>query len=167
MESWGGYLNDWLVGIVGRRWARCCVGFTGKSVACILMFVAIAQQSGVAAAWALFFVKFFSDWSQPTVWGTCTDLGGRKYSATVFGIINTSGSFGGFCTPIFFGIVLDHYTTKQVVDGIEKLVTDYNPIFYVVAMMYIISACCWFLIDSTQSLENELKPNPDAELTSC
>ncbi|GIT28473.1 MAG: hypothetical protein Ct9H300mP1_05190 [Planctomycetaceae bacterium] len=92
------------------------------------MFVAISQDDGVAAAWSLFAVKFFTDWSQPTVWGTCTDIGGR-YSATVFGVINTSGSIGGLISPLLFGAILDWNTTQAVVDGITKSVTDYNPLF--------------------------------------
>ncbi len=157
----GGFCNDLMIRWTGsRRWGRGIVGFTGKFLAFVLMFVAISQTSGVAAAWVLFAVKFFSDWSQPTVWGTCTDLGG-KYSATVFGIINTSGSIGGLVSPIAFGMILDANSRTIVIDGAEKLVANYNPLFTVVATMYLISACCWFMIDSTQSLERELEPPPD------
>ena len=92
----GGFVNDGLIQLSGnRRWSRTAVGFVGKFVACLMMFAAIQQVSGVAAAFCLFGVKFFSDWTQPTVWGTCTDMGGR-YSATVFSIINTSGSVAEF-----------------------------------------------------------------------
>ena len=145
----GGFCNDWMIRLTGsRRWGRCSVGFTGKFIACILMFVVIAQETGFGAAWALFFVKFFTDWSQPTVWGTCTDLGGGKYSATVFGILNTSGSIGGIITPILFGLILDTW--------------NYNVLFTTVAIMYMISAVCWFMIDGTTSLERDFEPGTDS-----
>ena len=161
----GGFFNDLMIHWTGsRRWGRSLVGFTGKAMACVLMFVAISQEDGVAAAWALFAVKFFSDWSQPTVWGTCTDLGGR-YAATVFGVINTSGSIGGLVSPLMFGAILDWNTTEVVVGGVGKLVTDYNPLFVTVAVMYIISAACWFLIDCTESLERRLAPGGDLVAT--
>lgn len=151
----GGFINDGLIQLFGsRRWARTTVGFVGKFVACLLMFVAIAQVSGVAAAWCLFLVKFFSDWTQPTVWGTCTDMGGR-YSATTFSIINTAGSVGGIATPMVLGIVLDIYSRTEIVDGVEKLVTNYTPMFVIVAGMYLCSAFCWFFINCNNSLDRQ------------
>ena len=151
----GGVLNDQLINRTGnRRWSRTAIGFGGKFLACAFMFVAIGQVDGMAAAAWLFVVKFFSDWSQPTVWGTCTDMGGQ-YSATTFSIINTSGSVGGIVTPLVGGVVLDAFSRREVVDGVEKLVTDYNPLFALVAGMYLISASCWFFIDCTHSLEHD------------
>ena len=76
--------------------------------------------------------KFFSDWSQPTTWGACTDLGGR-FSATVFSIINTAGTLGGVAMPIVFGTtVLDRFTdtsTGDIVTGLDVATTDWNPLF--------------------------------------
>ncbi|MBC8351557.1 MAG: MFS transporter [Planctomycetes bacterium] len=149
----GGFVNDGLIHLTGsRRWSRTTVGFAGKFVACLMMFVAIQQVSGVAAAFCLFVVKFFSDWTQPTVWGACTDMGGR-YSATVFSIINTSGSVGGICTPPVLGVILDMNTTREIVDGKEELITNYTPMFTIVAAMYMVSACCWLFINCTRSLD--------------
>ncbi len=151
----GGFINDGLIHLTGsRRWSRTAVGFVGKFVACLMMFVAIGQVSGVAAALCLFGVKFFSDWTQPTVWGTCTDMGGR-YSATVFSIINTAGSVGGICTPLVLGVVLDMNTAEEIVNGEKLLVTNYSPMFMVVAAMYMVSACCWLFINCTRSLERD------------
>ncbi|HUG71237.1 MAG TPA: MFS transporter [Pirellulaceae bacterium] len=151
----GGFVNDGLIQLTGsRRWSRTSVGFAGKLVACLMMFVAIQQVSGIAAAVCLFVVKFFSDWTQPTVWGTCTDMGGR-YSATVFSIVNTSGSVGMIATPLLLGVILDLYTTTEIIDGKEQLITDYTPMFAIVAAMYLVSACCWLFINCTRSLERD------------
>lgn len=151
----GGYLNDWLIRSTGNiRRARTIVGFTGKFLAGLLMLVVISVDNGIAAGCALFAVKFFSDWSQPTVWGACTDLGGR-YSATVFSIINTAGTIGGVICPPVFGWILDSNTIEVIVDGAGKKVADYNPLFMVIAAMYLVSAASWFFIDSTDSLDRE------------
>ncbi|MEO8495081.1 MAG: MFS transporter [Planctomycetota bacterium] len=151
----GGFVNDGLIHVTGnRRWSRSGVGSTGKLVACMMMFVAIQQVSGVAAALCLFVVKFFSDWSQPTVWGTCTDMGGR-YSATVFSIVNTAGSVGAIVTPLVLGAVLDIYTTTEMIDGEPTSITNYTPIFTIVAAMYLVSACSWLFINCTRSLERD------------
>jgi len=154
----GGFVNDGLIYVTAsRRWSRRVVGFSGKFLACIMMFVAINQASGVAVAVCLFVVKFFTDWTQPTVWGACTDMGGR-YSATTFSIINTAGNVGALVTPLVSGVLLDHYSTTQIVNGVQQDVTNYTPMFVLVAAMYLASACCWFFIDCTQSLDRAEKP---------
>jgi MFS transporter, ACS family, glucarate transporter len=150
----GGVLNDVLIATTGsRRWARSIVGGLAPVVAAGLLFVVIRQHSGLAAALALFAVKFFVDMGQPTVWGTCTDLAGR-YSATVFSIVNTSGTIGGLFCPILFGIILDRNTTKTTVEGLAQSVTDYNPLFLTVAGMYLLAGVCWLVIDCTRSVED-------------
>jgi len=132
----------------------------GKLLATVFMFTSLGFDSALLIVGCFFLVKFFGDWSQPTVWGTCTDIGGR-YSATVFGVINTSGSIGGLVSPIAFGAILDWNTSMVLVDGIEKSVANYNPLFVTVAVMYVISAFCWIMIDCTDSLEARLAPGGD------
>ena len=100
--------------------------------------------------------KFFSDWSQPTTWGTCTDLGGR-YSATVFSIINTAGTLGGVLMPIVFGGVLDWFTSTSLVDGVETSVTNWGPLFTVLAAMYFFSGACWLLVDCTRTISEDVE----------
>jgi len=79
----------------------------------------------------------------------------------VFGVINTSGSIGGLVSPILFGSILDWNTSEVLVDGITKSVTNYNPLFVTVSVMYVISAFCWLLVDCTDSLESRLAPGGD------
>ena len=98
--------------------------------------------------------KFFSDWSQPTTWGTCTDLGGR-FSATVFSIINTAGTIGGIVMPIVFGVVLDVFTTISIVNGAEVKITDWNPLFALLSGMYLASGACWLMVDCTNRIHTE------------
>lgn len=154
----GGYLNDFAIRLTGsRKWGRRIMGSTGKVVAAGCVFIAIAQTSVFALAVGLFVVKFFSDWSQPTVWGTCTDIGGA-YSATVFSIVNTAGNFGAFLVPPFLvGPLLDRYTSTEVVDGVSQTITDYNPMFAVVAGLYVFTAILWLTIDCTKRIEPEAK----------
>lgn len=108
----------------------------------------------LASAGFLFLTKFFTDWTQPTVWGTATDMGGQ-YSATVFSIINTSGGVGGVITPMLGGRLLDLYATKAVVDGENVIITHYEPVFVMVGVMYLLSAVCWLFINSENSLDRD------------
>ncbi len=149
----GGWLNDRSIALTtSRRWSRSGVGCVGKVVGCVLLVLAVRQSSGVAAAWFLCAAKFFSDWSQPTTWGTCTDLGGQ-FSATVFSIINTAGTLGGIIMPIVFGEVLDRYTTHVVPPGHALATTDWTPLFFLLAAMYLASGVCWLLVDCTQQIQ--------------
>ena len=149
----GGWLNEQLIRSTGnRRWSRSGIGFVGKVIGCVMLYIVSVQSGPVAAGFALLFAKFFSDWSQPTVWGTCTDLGGRC-SATVFSIINTSGTIGGIVMPLVFGYVLDLYTTKVAVAGVTTSQTEWGPLFLLLAAMYLASGITWMLIDCTKSLE--------------
>lgn len=149
----GGWLNDRLIRSTGsRRWSRSCVGFVGKVVGCVILALVVRQTSGQAAAFCLFAAKFFSDWSQPTTWGTCTDLGGR-FSATVFSIINTAGTIGGVTMPLIFGGLLDWFTRTAVIDGQTVTATNWSPLFYLLASMYLASGLCWLFVDCTRTLD--------------
>ncbi len=151
----GGILNDHIIRITGsRKKARRIMGATGKMIATLCLFFAISQTSVLLLAIGLFVVKFFSDWSQPTVWGTCTDIG-RQHSGTVFSIVNTSGNVGALLVPVFLlGPLLDHFATIEIVDGVSKMDTNYFPMFIVVAVMYLITAVSWLFVDPTKPIDD-------------
>jgi len=155
----GGWLNDRLIRSTGnRRWSRSGVGFVGKVIGCAMLAFVVAQSSGQSAAMFLFAAKFFSDWSQPTTWGTCTDLGGR-FSATVFSVVNFAGTLGGVAMPLIFGLLLDWFTESKLVDGETISTTSWGPLFYLLAGMYLASGLCWLLVDCTRTLDvDDLSP---------
>jgi nitrate/nitrite transporter NarK len=149
----GGWLNDRAIGWTGsRRWSRSAIGCIGKVIGGVMLVLVVRQSSGLAAAWLLCAAKFFSDWSQPTTWGTCTDLGG-PFSATVFSIINTAGTLGGIVMPLVFGDVLDRFTTHSTVAGKVLATTDWGPLFLLLTAMYLASGVCWLLVDCTQTIK--------------
>ena len=137
----GGFLNDYLLQKLPRRWARSLVGFTGKMIACLLIFVALLNyEDPYTFCIILFFVKFFSDWSQPTVWGTVTDIGG-KATATVFGFMNMVGGFGGNVSPVVFGYIAQF--------------KGWTPVFSTVGVAYLLSSVSWLFVDCTIPLMRE------------
>ncbi|MEZ6086474.1 MAG: hypothetical protein R3C05_00255 [Pirellulaceae bacterium] len=153
----GGILNDWLILHVGNRWGRPLVGVCGKLLAALSLYVSISQPTAERVALGLFLVKFFSDWTQPTVWGTATDLGGR-FSATVFSIINMAGNIGGLLMPLVFGPLLDYFATRQTVDGEVTIVTNFTPMFIVVGAFYIAAGIGWLFVDCRESLDSVEAP---------
>lgn len=150
----GGWLNDGLIRrLRNPRVVRSGVGFVGKIVGCGMLIATVMQSNGTSAAICLMFAKFFSDWSQPTTWGTCTDLGGR-FSATVFSIVNTSGTAGGAIMPVIFGGVLDWFESSQTVNGSVITETNWGPLFALLAGMYFLSGACWLMVDCTKPLQD-------------
>lgn len=149
----GGFLNDRLIRRFGSRWGRSLVGVSGKSLAAIALFMAISQPSAERVAIGLFFVKFFTDWTQPTVWGTCTDIGGR-FSATVLSIVNMAGNVGALTMPLVFGPLLDYFTVETVVAGEIQKVTDFTPMFVLVGILYVGAGICWLLVDCTNRIDD-------------
>lgn len=147
----GGFLNDRLIRRLGSRRGRSVVGTSGKSLAAVALYVAISQSSPERVAVGLFFVKFFTDWAQPTVWGTCTDIGGR-FSATVFSVVNTAGNVGALVMPFVFGPLLDYFTTTIIRDGQEQLATNFTPMFILVGVLYVAAGVCWMLVDCTDRI---------------
>ncbi len=151
----GGWMNDQLIRSTGsRRWSRSVVGFSGKVIGCLTLLAVAGQSSSLGAALCLMTAKFFSDWSQPTTWGTCTDIGGR-FSATVFSIINTAGTSGGILMPLVFGVLLDWFTKTTDQGTLVTQVTNWGPLFYLLSGMYLLSGLCWLMVDCTQKLDQE------------
>ncbi|MCH7686320.1 MAG: MFS transporter [Planctomycetes bacterium] len=102
----GGILQSYFIIRTGnRRWSRSWIGLIGKLLATVFIFVSLAFNDAVQIVSVFFVVKFFSDWSQPTVWGTITDIAGRN-SASVFGCINTVGSIAGFIAGPTMGLTI-------------------------------------------------------------
>lgn len=148
----GGYINDWVIRHVSnRRLGRSVVAFTGLMIGGLLLLSAVGSSDPVQVGLGLMLARFFSDWAQPTVWGTCTDLGG-KYSATVFGFGNMLGNFGAFLTPFVIGPLLDHYSTMMLVNGEMQRQTNFVPAFVMCGGMMLVAAFCWLLIDSSRPI---------------
>ena len=67
----GGVLNDVLIrATANRRLSRSLVASGGKVLAAALIAASLVAQDGRLVMMVLFLCKFFSDWSQPTWWGT-------------------------------------------------------------------------------------------------
>lgn len=133
----GGILNDQLIRRVGSRWARRLVASGGKIMAAMLIAGSLQFDDGRLVMIVLACCKFFSDMSQPTWWGTVTDIGGPA-SGTVFGIVNTVGAIGAITAGYAMGWVLDVYS--------------WNWLFGLVGGMYLLTALFWGLVNCQRRL---------------
>lgn len=155
----GGYANDWAINrFSSRRWSRSTVAGIGLGTGGALVLSAVAYSDPRTVALGLMLARFFADWNQPTVWGTCTDLGGR-YSATVFGMTNMCGNLGAFLTPFAVGVLLDFYSTVEMIDGVAVRQTTYVPAFVLCGSMMLTAAAGWLFVDCSRKIV------PDTDLT--
>ncbi len=153
----GGYANDWAIQrFSSRRWSRSAVAGIGLAMGGALVLLSVTASEPQAVAIGLMLARFFTDWNQPTVWGTCTDLGG-KFSATVFGMNNMTGNMGAFLTPFAVGMLLDYFSVIEVTGNLSVRQTDYVPAFVMCATMMWAAAACWLMIDCTKTIV----PEPD------
>ncbi len=151
----GGYANDWAIQrFSSRRWSRSAVAGLGLALGGVLVLLSVAATEPLTVAIGLMLARFFTDWNQPTVWGTCTDLGG-KFTATVFGLNNMTGNMGAFLTPFAVGMLLDYFSVIELIDGVSVRHTDYVPAFMMCATMMWAAAACWLMIDCTQTIVPE------------
>jgi MFS transporter, ACS family, glucarate transporter len=138
----GGAMNDFLIRWTGnRRWSRSAVAFTGKFAAGLILAASVLIADGRLVMVALFVCKFFGDWSLSTQWGTITDIAGPS-SGTIFGIVNTCGTVGGFIGALLMGRIVQH--------------AGYDALFYTVGGVFVLSSLCWFVIDCTQRLHDDV-----------
>jgi ACS family glucarate transporter-like MFS transporter len=134
----GGILNDLCIRWTGsRKNGRRIVAAGGKLIATCFIAASFLFQDGRLIMGAFFFAKFFSDWSQPTWWGTVTDLGGPA-AGRVFGMANLAGSIGG--------------TVAGPIMGYVKLYGGWGALFVGVGIMYVLTAFCWMKVDCTKRL---------------
>jgi sugar phosphate permease len=139
----GGMLNDLLVRLRGRRFARRAMGLSGKLASAVLVTASLGFEDGRQAMMVLAAARFFGDWSQPTLWGTITDVGGRAVGS-LFGVINMAGSIGAAAAGPVLGAI------KQEV--------GWNAVFWTIAGVDVVSGLSWLLIDAGRRLWREAGP---------
>jgi nitrate/nitrite transporter NarK len=110
--------------------------------ACLLVLSTYLKNPYLAVA-TIAMVSFCNDLVMPGSWTACMDVGGR-YVGTLAGTMNMMGNLGGFVSPIVIGYVID-------------LTNNWNLTFYVTAVVYVIGALFWLVLDPVTPLEQQVK----------
>lgn len=136
-----GWLNDKLRKRISLGWSRRIVGMTGKLVAGGLVVFSLTFQDGRMMMVVIAFAKFFTDWSQPTVWGAVTDIAGRE-TGRVFGMVNMAGSMAGFVAGPTLGSIIQH--------------AGWDALFGTIAAIYFVSGIVWLMINTERPIIEEV-----------
>jgi sugar phosphate permease len=78
------------------------LAFTLPSIFVADRFLTVALQTGAF---------FFLEVAVSALWAVSMDLGGRRYSGTVSGLMNTGFGLAGVVSPIVFGVLVDRTGT--------------------------------------------------------
>lgn len=155
----GGLLQGWLIHKTGnRRWSRSGIGLVGNLLAGACLFASLAFDSATHIVWIFFCLKFFADWAQPTCWGATTDMGGRN-AASLFALVNTSGSLAGFVAGPVMGFTVEFFG-KHLGSGATNDPAGWTALFVMIGVVYIASAVSWLFIDCTKTIE--VSPAPES-----
>lgn len=135
----GGLLTDRLTKKFGPRIGRCWVAAAAiASTAVFLALGAHAENARIASlvlaggAGALYV-------SQSCFWSVTTDLAGTS-SGSVSGFMNMGAQIGGALTAIMTPLIAQHY--------------GWTVPFYVAAVLCILGAAAWLLVDPARKLSN-------------
>jgi sugar phosphate permease len=134
----GGHLTDLLARRMGLRWGRALpMGLTrffaaGAYLACLW----IDSPWAATAAFALGY--FFVDLGVSAIWAYMQDVGGKNVGA-ILGWGNMWGNFGAAVAPHLYDAVL----------GTTPSIADWNAMFVVCAVMFVISGVTALGIDAT------------------
>lgn len=157
----GGAIAEFLSRWLGdRRLARriLCVSC---QVMCMLCWLgARTAPSALTFFMLVSGAALFTDLTLGTAWATCQDIG-RRFPAVTAGWMNTLGNLGGAASGWITGVLVERglaQRSDQLGVAIENLSTPdklagemvgFDNAFLSYAAVYAVSACCWFLVDST------------------
>ena len=140
----GGVLCDRLAARIGIRNAYRLIASTCLTITAVLL-VMLSLASGKLAIVVLAGAAFaVMDLMLPAAWAMCMAIGGR-YGGTASGVMNTAGNLGGFVCTVAIGYIIAG-------------TGDYGLPLQGVALMVLISAGLFAMIDCTKGLDH--KPAP-------
>ncbi len=135
----GGWLTDRLVRTRGLRVGRCGVGFAAFLGSAILIFASTLPFSAVTRAVLLAVALGSADLALGACWATPVDIAPR-HAGVMTGFMNSVGNVGGLAAPLVMGY------------AVERLHSWTMP-FYVTAVVYVLAAVAWLVIDPTRPIE--------------
>jgi MFS family permease len=162
----GGILTDRYIRRTGdRKWGRRLYGMLGYGLAACCYATAAIMTGGNLWVFAacLIMVGFTNDLIMGPSWATAQDIG-RRYSAIVSGTMNMVGNLGAAVGNLVTGLILEAYTIKTTIDGVEKDVvqgTGFVVCFTMYAAVYALGVLSWLLIDPTKPIVSEPDPHTD------
>ena len=149
----GGLFTDWLTKRAGRRWGRS-VPLSLFKIPCI---IALVLSPSLPTAWAvvaaLTIMAVCQDFGIPAAWALAQDTGGSQ-PATVLGWANMWGNFGaGLATPLM-GLTFDLFAGLGL--------NGWDGVLYAGAVAFALCGISGYFVNAEQPLFPTTQSNPEA-----
>lgn len=152
----GGTLADYLLRKTGsKRWSRSGLGAAALSSAALMLIIAVQTDSSVGSALWTTGAVFAAFTTLASWWGAVTDISGRHLGA-LFGLMNSLGGLGAIASQLFVGYFAD-WMKELGYSGRAQ----WDPIFYVYAVVLLAGAVGWLLIDASRPIAPEASDSPE------
>ncbi|SHN87617.1 MFS transporter [Desulfitobacterium chlororespirans] len=139
----GGWVSDFMFKVNGNlRMARRIPIAIAFPTASLFVWFGLNTNSGIAAVWLLAGAFFFLELANANLWATAMDVGGKKFSGSASGMMNTGFGIAGIVSPIVFGYLLE-YTGS------------WSYPFYVGVGLLLLGTIAIFMVDPTKSLDTQ------------
>jgi MFS family permease len=151
LGAWGG---GWIVARIdgwtgerrrGRRWMGC----GSLAGAALSMAMIPLCESPITVTSCAVLASTLSQVQIANWWSVVTAISGRHLGA-LFGLMNSMGVVGAFISPIFFGAFAD-WRGRLGYSGRAQ----WDPGFFLYALVLALGAACWLLVDATRSAVEE------------
>lgn len=146
----GGYFSGRVTQWTGeRRWSRRGLGAMMLILAGLCLAMSVRCDSPEVAASLVALAATCGLAHQANWWAITMDISGRHLGA-LFGLLNSMGVPGAFFSPIFLGAFVD-WRKEQGFLGRDQ----WDPAFYLYALVLVIGAGCYLLVDATRPVEGK------------
>lgn len=148
----GGGLTDWLMPRIGLQWSRraplVITRFTAAIGYGLAIGLSLLVPPGTGPAWMpwVYVIPFSlvyasTDFANPAIWAYAQDVGG-KFVASVMAWANMWGNIGAALAPLLYNSIL----------GEAPVLANWNMMFGICALAYILAGCFSLLLDCTRKL---------------
>jgi MFS transporter, ACS family, glucarate transporter len=134
----GGLTADRLSRRFGVRTGRVIVGFGSLLLAGIFLITGVWVSNNYLAAFLIGLSGAMGAFLLGAAWGTCLDIGG-DHAGVVSAAMNTAGQVGAFLSPL-------------VIPYSMKALGSMNVGAYIVGVLYLFGALCWFAVNPTKPI---------------
>ncbi len=139
----GGAISDALAKSQGKRVARASIAIFALTLACIFLVIGSRAESPALATVVLAGGAGALYLSQSSFWSVTADIAADS-SGSVSGFMNMGAQFGGMVTTSLTPIIAARF--------------GWNASFIVAAVMALIGASLWFVVNPEKGLETEAQP---------
>ncbi len=146
----GGVLSDYVMRRTGRnKRSRSVIGVASLLFSAAALLTSLAMESAVWASVVIALAFLLGMLSIASWWGVVSDISG-KHTATLFGLMNSLGVFGGGGSQYFAGWLAD-FNAERGLSGRAQ----WDPALYVMVGVLLLGALAWFFVNSNKSAVEE------------